>query len=65
MELSKSKKKIHDRRSFVYKEYCVNVAPMDKFVGKMAMKFGVTTITIYNDIKFKKREDFQAREAIL
>ena len=56
MSLTKSQKKIQDRRSVVYKEYQESDNTVQEIVDKMAKKFNVSTVTIYSDIKIKKGE---------
>lgn len=57
MNLTKSQKKIQDRRSIVYKEYQTSDNTVQEIVDKMAKKFNVSTVTIYSDIKIKKGEN--------
>jgi len=56
MEKSKSKMKIHSRRLKVYEIYldCVGKNMISSAVKKLASRFGVTEVTIYNDIKRMK-----------
>lgn len=57
MKITKAQKKIQDRRSVVYKEYQTeDNGTVQEIVNRMAVKFNVSTITIYSDIKAKKGE---------
>lgn len=57
MNVTKSQKKIQDRRSIVYKEYQDSDDTVQEIVDRLAKKFNVSTVTIYSDIKIKKGED--------
>lgn len=57
MKLTKSQKKIQDRRSVVYQAYLSDDCDsVQQTVEKMAKKYGVSTVTIYGDIKAMKKE---------
>lgn len=50
MEKTKAQQKISKRREAIYKAYTENDIPVSLFVRSMAVKHGVTEVTVYGDI---------------